>query len=261
MGVSGTEVAKEAADIILLDDNFASIVQAIQSGRTVYDNIKSFILYILTSNTPEIIPFLFFVLLGWPLALPVLLILCIDLGTDMFPAIALGMEPAPPDIMNQKPRDPKRKILNWKMIARSYGFIGPLQTFFAYIVFFSILFNGGWTWGKPLGITNLLYLSAITGFFGTVVVTQIFNVFACRTSRVSVFSKGLFSNKFILIGISIEVLLLLFISYVPFAQVVFGTSPFPSYFFLWMIGFGVVILFCEELRKYLFRHFGIFGLE
>jgi sodium/potassium-transporting ATPase subunit alpha len=261
MGASGTEVAKEASDIILLDDNFASIVQAIKSGRTVYENIKRFILYILTSNTPEIVPFLFFVVFGWPLALPVLLILCIDLGTDMFPAIALGMEPSPPDIMEQQPRDPKKKILNWKMIARSYGFIGPLQTMFSYIVFFSILFNGGWTFGRTLGITDPLYLSAVTGFFGTVVVTQIFNVFACRTSRVSVFAKGLFSNKFILIGISIEVLLLLLISYVPGLQLVLSTAPFPLYFFPWMIGFGLIILLSEELRKYLFRRFGIFGLE
>ncbi len=261
MGVSGTEVAKEAADIILLDDNFSSIVHAIKSGRTVYDNIKSFILYILTSNTPEIVPFLFFVLFAWPLALPVLLILCIDLGTDMLPAIGLGMESASPDIMDQKPRDPKRKIVNWKMIARSYGFIGPLQTTFAYFVFFYILFGGGWTWGEDLAITSGLYMSAVTGFFGTVVITQAFNVFACRTSRASVFSKGILSNRFILVGIGSEILLLLMFAYIPVFETILGTRSFPAQYFLWMIGFGAVILGCEELRKLAFRRFGKFGLN
>jgi len=261
MGKSGTEVAKEAADIILLDDNFSSIVHAIKSGRTVYDNIKSFILYILTSNTPEIVPFLFFVLFAWPLALPVLLILCIDLGTDMLPAIGLGMESASPDIMDLKPRDPKRKIVNWKMIARSYGFIGPLQTTFAYFVFFYILFGGGWTWGNDIAITSGLYMSAVTGFFGTVVITQAFNVFACRTSRASVFSKGVLSNWFILVGITSEILLLLMFSYVPIFETILGTRSFPAQYFLWMIGFGAVILGCEELRKLIFRRFEWFGLD
>jgi sodium/potassium-transporting ATPase subunit alpha len=117
MGKVGTEVAKEASDVVLLDDNFATIVEAIKQGRTVFDNIQSFIIYILTSNIPEIVPFLLFVLLApinWPLSLPVLLILAIDLGTDMLPAISLGQEPPAPDVMTRKPRDPKSKIMYHK---------------------------------------------------------------------------------------------------------------------------------------------------
>jgi len=261
MGRSGTEVAKEASDIILLDDNFASIVHAIKSGRTVYDNIKSFILYILASNVPEIIPFLFFVLFAWPLALPVLLILCIDLGTDMLPAIGLGMEPSSPDIMNVKPRDPRQKILNWKMLARSYGFVGPLQTLFAYLIFFDILLREGWSWGQQLNIDDPLYLSAVTAFFSSVVVTQIFNVFSCRTSRTSVFSQNLLPNRIILTGIGAEILMILLIAYLPLFQIALGTFTFPSYYYGWMVGFGAIILLCEEGRKYFNRHFDLFGID
>jgi len=261
MGRSGTEVAKEAADIVLLDDNFASIAHAIKSGRTVYENIKSFILYILTSNVPEIIPFLFFVLFSWPLALPVLLILCIDLGTDMLPAIGLGMEPSSSDIMNRKPRDPLKKILNWRMLARSYGFIGPLQTLFAYIIFFDILFSGGWSWNRSLDIADPLYRSALTAFFSSVVVTQIFNVFACRTSRTSVLSQNLLPNRIILSGIGAEILMLLLLTYLPPFQFILGTSPFSPYYYGWMIGFGAVILLCEEGRKYFNRHFDLFDID
>jgi len=260
MGLSGTEVAKEAADIILLDDNFASIAHAIKSGRTVYDNIKSFILYILTSNVPEIIPFLLFVLFGWPLALPVLLILCIDLGTDMLPAIGLGMEPSSPDIMNLKPRDPRKKILNWKMLARSYGVIGPLQTLFAYIIFFDILFTGGWSWGKSLDIADPLYRSALSAFFSSVVVTQIFNVFACRTRRTSVLSQNFLPNRIILSGIGVEIIMLLMFTHMPPFQFVLGTFPFPLYYYGWIIGFGAMILLSEEGRKYFSRRFDLFDI-
>ena len=259
MGKCGTEVAKEASDVVLLDDNFASIVNAIKSGRTVYDNIKSFITYILTSNTPEIIPFLLFVLLGWPLALPVMLILVIDLGTDVLPAIGLGVEKAPKDIMLRKPRDPKSKLLNMKMIARSYGFIGPLQTAFAYIVFFNILLSNGWTFGTSIGVRDPLYMSAIMGFLATVVVVQMFNVFACRTTRSSVFSEGLFSNKLIFVGIASEIILLVLIA--TWLSPVFGTATFPLFYVYWMVGFGMIILGLEELRKLVYRRTGHFGID
>jgi magnesium-transporting ATPase (P-type) len=99
------------------------------------------------------------------------------------------------------------------------------------------------------------------GFLATIVVTQMFNVFACRTNRTSVFSKGLFSNRMIWVGIATEVLLIIVIAYVPFVQKIFGTSPFPPYYFLWMIGFGAIILGVEELRKYMYRKYNLFGIE
>jgi sodium/potassium-transporting ATPase subunit alpha len=261
MGISGTEVAKEASDIVLMDDNFASIAKGMKAGRTVYDNIKNFITYILTSNTPQIVPFLLFIILGWPLALPVLLILAIDLGTDMLPAIGLGVEKSSKDIMKRKPRNPKSKLLNWKMIARSYGFIGPLMTTFAYIIFFKILFAGGWQFGQDIKVTDPLYMSAIMGFLATVVICQMFNVFACRTSRESVFSKGFFSNKIIFIGLITEVILLLLIALNPFFQKIFGTMPFDLGYIPLMIMFGLILLFAEEVRKHFYRKYNIFGVD
>ena len=110
MGISGTDVAKEAADMILTDDNFASIVNAIEEGRAVYDNIRRFVAYIFTSNIPELVPFILFVLFKIPLALTVMQILAIDLGTDMVPALALGTEAPEPGIMNRPPRSQKERL-------------------------------------------------------------------------------------------------------------------------------------------------------
>lgn len=260
MGKQGTEVAKDAADVVLLDDNFATIVTAIKSGRTVYENIKKFIMYILTSNIPEILPFIGFVIFGWPLALPVLLILAIDLGSDMIPAIALGKEKAETDVMNQKPRDSKEKLLSWSILARSYGVIGPIQAIGSFIIFFMILFKGGWTYGTPIGLRDPLYLMAVSGFFANIIICQIFNLLTCRTKRQSIFNKDFFSNKLVFIGIGSEILLLIIILYVPFFQNVFGTTPFNLKYIPLMFIMGSVILIIEEVRKLLYRKFKIFDV-
>ena len=107
MGQMGTDVAKEASNMVLMDDNFATIVSAVEEGRTIFDNIKKFIAYILTSNVPQILPFIAYVLLDIPLPLTVVLILSIDLGTDILPALGLGAEPPETDVMKRKPRPPQ----------------------------------------------------------------------------------------------------------------------------------------------------------
>ncbi len=127
MGIAGTDVAKEAADMILTDDNFASIVNAIEEGRAVYDNIRRFVTYIFTSNIPELVPFLLFVIFRIPLPLTVMQILAIDLGTDMIPALALGTEAPEPGIMNRPPRPRNERLLNRKVLIRSYLFLGSIQ--------------------------------------------------------------------------------------------------------------------------------------
>lgn len=265
MGKVGTEVAKEASDVVLLDDNFATIVEAIKQGRTVFDNIQSFVIYILTSNIPEIVPFLLFVLLSpfhWPLSLPVLLILAIDLGTDMLPAISLGQEPPAPDIMTRKPRDPDAKLCTTKMVLRSYGVQGPMEVLFGYIVFFHILFAGGWSFAHAIpGIRNPLYMSAVAGFFTTIIVFQIFNLFACRTANESIFKTGLLKNKTAIIGIFTEVALLLVLILFPPAQTVFGTAAFPLQYIWIMVVGGFIMLMLEELRKYLYRKYGILNIR
>jgi sodium/potassium-transporting ATPase subunit alpha len=265
MNISGTEVAKDAADVVLLDDNFVTISKAIKYGRTVYDNIQSFVMYILTSNIPEILPYLFFVILSgfnWPLALTVLLILAIDLGTDMLPAISLGVESPADDVMNKPPRDPKAKLANYKMFIRSYGFQGPLETLFAFIVFFRILFDGGWSFAQKIPATNNpIYMSAVTGFFTTIIVMQMFNLFSCRTSTESVFKKGLFSNKLAFVGILTETALLLSLIFVKPIGLIFGTTTFPIKYVGLMIFGGILLFLAEELRKYLVRKYGILRIR
>ncbi len=259
MGKCGTEVAKEASDVVLLDDNFATIAKAIKYGRTVYDNIQSFIMYILTSNMPEILPFLFFVLLApfnMPLAIGVLLILAIDLGTDMIPAIALGVEKPNDDIMKRPPRGKDEKLCSPKMVIRSYCFFGPIQTAFSYIVFFSILIGGGWAFGQVLGKDVPLLMAASTGFFATIIATQMFNLLACRHARTSIFKVGFFSNPMIIVGIVSELILLLLLIFVPSMNNIFSTGKFPLQYMWWMLGFGAILLGLEEVRKLLERKYG-----
>ncbi|MBC8413363.1 HAD-IC family P-type ATPase, partial [bacterium] len=253
MGLMGTEVAKEAADMVLLDDNFATIVNAVEEGRTVFNNIKKFIAYILTSNVPEILPFIAFVLLGIPLPLTVVLILAIDLGTDLLPALGLGVEPPEHDVMNMPPRRRDERLLSGKLLFMSYGIIGMIQAAAGFYSYFTVLYSGGWIWGQELAANDPLYLRAVTAFFASIIICQIADVMICRTRRESVFSKGLLSNRFILLGILSELILLAIIVYNPFTHKIFGTHPLSLYELSLSIPFALLIFFGDELRKLLIR--------
>ncbi len=256
MGVamgSGTDVAREAADMILLDDNFATIVNAVEEGRTVFDNIKKFIVYILASNIPEILPFIAFVLFALPLPMPVQLILAIDLGTDMLPAIALGQEKGEGDIMRRPPRHRDEKLLTPQILFTAYGVKGPVEAAAGFFCYFAVLFEGGWSFGEQLANSNPLYMQAITAFFSAVVICQIANVFTSRTRLQSVFTMGLFSNRMLLLGIASELLILAFIIWNPFANLIFNTSPLDIRYILLSVPFAIFLLLIDELRKYLLR--------
>ncbi|MFH1770665.1 MAG: HAD-IC family P-type ATPase [archaeon] len=252
MGIMGTEVAKEASNMVLLDDNFATIVNAVEEGRTIYANIKKFIAYILTSNVPEILPFIAFVLLGIPLPLTVILILAIDLGTDLLPALGLGSEKSESDVMKEKPRSRKERLLTPQLLFISYGIVGMLQAAAGFAVYFFILYQGGWTWGTELAVTDVLYLKAISGFFASIVICQIPDVLICKTRRQSIFKHGLLSNKLILLGIATELLLVWIIVYTP-ASTFFGTHAVPLSSLLVAVPFAVFILLYDEGRKWLIR--------
>ncbi len=256
MGVamgSGTDVAREAADMILLDDNFATIVNAVEEGRTVFDNIKKFIVYILASNIPEILPFIAFVLFALPLPMPVQLILAIDLGTDMLPAIALGQETAEGDIMKRPPRSRQEKLLTPQILFTAYGIKGPIEALAGFFCYFAVLFQGGWNFGQELANNNPLYMQSITAFFSAVIICQIANVFASRTRFQSVFTKGLFSNRMVLLGVATELLILAVIIWNPFANLIFNTTPIELKYILLSIPFGILLLAVDEFRKYLLR--------
>ena len=249
MGISGTDVAKEASDMVLLDDNFATIVNAVEEGRTVYENIKKFITYIFASNIPEAVPYLAFILLKIPLPLTIIQILAVDLGTDMLPALGLGAEKPMPGIMKQPPRKLQERLLNFSLISRAYLFLGPIEAAACMFGFFWILYGGGWVWGTLLPINNILYMQATTACLTAIIVTQIGNVFACRSSRESVFSIGFFTNRLIFLGIAVELLLQLFIVYHPWGNKIFGTYPISFSAWLVLIPFAVFLLFADEARK------------
>ncbi len=253
MGVSGTEVAKEAADMVLMDDNFATIVNAIEEGRTIFSNIKKFIAYILTSNIPEILPFIAFVALNAPLALTVVLILSIDLGTDLLPALGLGSEKPEVDVMKLPPRKRDERLLTWPLLVMSYGIMGMIQAAAGFFAFFVVLDQGGWVWGAALPETGLLYKTAVTAFFAAVVVCQIADVLICRTRRQSILSAGIFANKLIWLGIATELALVAAVSHVPFLQPFFGTAPIGWFELSLGVPFALVILFGDECRRWQIR--------
>ncbi len=253
MGISGTEVAKEAADMVLMDDNFATIVSAVEEGRTIFSNIKKFIAYVLTSNVPEILPFIAFVVIGAPLALTVVLILTIDLGTDLLPALGLGREPPEQDVMKQPPRRRDERLLTWPLLGMSYGIIGMLQAAAGFFAFFVVLHQGGWVWGTPLPESGMLYKTAVTSFFAAVVICQVADVLICRTRRQSILSAGIFSNKLIWVGIVVELGLVAVISHVPFLQPFFGTAPIGWFEVSLALPFAAAILLGDEFRRWLIR--------
>jgi len=256
MGIAGTDVAKEASEMVLTDDNFASIVAAIEEGRTVFDNIKKFITYIFAHLTPEIIPFVIFVASGGaiPLAITVLLILAIDLGTETLPALALGIEPAEPGVMERPPRKRGEGIIDRPLLLRGYVYIGLIEAVLVLAAYFTILISGGWTLGtpdiaNPASPLNELYLTAVTMTFLSIVGMQIGTVFASRTNRASVFEIGLFSNRWVIYGIIFELLVAAAIIYVPFLQGIFDTRPLGALAWVAAISFGVIVFIAEELRK------------
>ncbi len=204
MGATGTDVAREAAQIVLLDDNFASIVQGVEEGRTVFANIRKFTSYVLASNVPEIVPFLAYVALRVPLGLTVIQILAIDLGTDMVPAIGLGQEPPDGEAMKRPPRGRRGRLLDGKLILLSYGFLGVVEAVWTMSMFFFTLHLGGWRWGRELAATDPLYRSATAITLVSVVFVQIANLVGRRYERRSGLDLGIFRNKLFVLGVGLE---------------------------------------------------------
>ena len=253
MGLSGTDVAREAADIVLLDDHFATIVNAIEEGRAVFDNIRKFLTYILTSNIPELVPYLASVLFGIPLPLTIIQILAVDLGTDMLPALALGAEPPHPEVMNRPPRPRTERLLSWPLLARAYLFLGPLEAAVAMALFFIVLIGHGWQFGQTPGAGEPVYLQATTACLLGIVLAQVANVFVCRHPQLPAWRFPLFGNRLLLAGVALEILLMLAIVYTPLGNALFGTAPLDGD--IWLLG-GLLALglaASEEIRKFLAR--------
>ena len=264
MGASGTDVAREAADIVLLNDSFASIVKAVESGRAIYENIRKFIVYVFSHNWAELIPYVLYALLGIPLPLLVVQILAIDLAIDVIPSLALSREPPEAGIMEEPPRSLKEKLFTGKVFGRSV-YIGAIIAVGAMIGCLGTWAAGGWHFGMPIPIdwhfgdnlpnNNPLYLKGVTMAFAGIVVAQAGNVLACRTSKQSIFKTSITKNKWIIWGIIAQISILAFLIYVPLMQKYFGTTPLGFTDWIYLISLALVVIFAEEIRKLFVRRF------
>ncbi len=253
MGIKGTEVAKEAADMILLDDNFASIVAAIEEGRTVYFNIKKFVTYILSSNVPEIVPYILFFFLRIPLPLSVIQILTIDLGSDMVPGLALGSEAPEEDIMRRPPVGKHERILDREVFKRGYAFLGAIEGTAAMFAFLGFLFLNGWQYGD-LSITNTeFHRQAMTMTLLGAISCQLFNAWTLRSWEFSAFSRGLLKNKLLILAIVLELIWIYTLLNVGAVQFIFNTAHVPSIYLLLLVPFPILLFASHELYKYRIR--------
>lgn len=277
MGIAGSDVSKQAADMILLDDNFASIVTGVEEGRLIFDNLKKSIAYTLTSNIPEITPFLIFIIANIPLPLGTVTILCIDLGTDMVPAISLAYEQAESDIMKRQPRNPKTdKLVNERLISISYGQIGMIQALGGFFTYFVILAENGFLPSSLLGIRvswddrwvndvedsygqqwtyeqrKIVEFTCHTAFFVSIVVVQWADLVICKTRRNSVFQQGM-KNKILIFGLFEETALAAFLSYCPGMDVALRMYPLKPTWWFCAFPYSLLIFVYDEVRKLIIR--------
>ncbi|OCB49746.1 magnesium-transporting ATPase [Mycobacterium vulneris] len=258
MGRSGTDVAREAATMVLTDDNFATITVAVQAGRRVYDNIRKFILYIFAHATPEVAPFLVFAFSGGavPLPLTVLQLLAFDVGTETLPALALGREPAEPGLMQRPPRRRTESVIRLPMLLRAWLFLGVIAAALAMGGFFYALLSAGWHPGAATGPGAPLhhaYQQATTMTFFGMVAGQIGTAFAARTDHVSLKTVGVLSNPLLLWGIAFELAVAAVIIYVPPVQTVLGTAALSPSMLALTIPYPVIVWGADELRRWLIR--------
>ncbi|GFR10658.1 hypothetical protein TNCT_333391 [Trichonephila clavata] len=277
MGIAGSDVSKQAADMILLDDNFASIVTGVEEGRLIFDNLKKSIAYTLTSNIPEISPFLIFILADIPLPLGTVTILCIDLGTDMVPAISLAYETAESDIMKRQPRDPQKdKLVNERLISMSYGQIGMMQAAAGFFSYFVIMSENGFWPDRLLGLRKEWDSAAVndlkdsynqewtfkdrktleytchTAFFVSIVIVQWADLIICKTRRNSILHQGM-RNHVLNFGLVFETALAAFLCYTPGMDK--GLRMYPLKFNWWLpaLPFSFLIFVYDEVRRYILR--------
>jgi Ca2+-transporting ATPase len=249
MGLSGTDVAKEAAVMVLLDDSFATIITAVERGRAVYNNIRRFLVYLFTHNLGELFPIVFATVVGLSVVpLNALQVLSIDLGSDVLPALALGTEEPEPGLLDQPPRPRTERLMSNAVIGR-FLFLGLIQAVGATTSFYFALYQGGWHWGAPISGSSLIYHQAITMTQAGIVFSQVFNGLAVRTDRQSVFKVGIFSNRLLVLAEALAVLIMLAIAYAPPLQSLLGTAAVPAYYWIVPAAFGVLALIAEELRK------------
>ena len=264
MGRSGTEVARQAATMVLTDDNIATVVDAVEEGRRVYDNVRKFILYIFTHAVPEVAPFLLFALSGGaiPLPLTVMQLLAIDLGTDTLPALALSRERAEPGIMDRPPRPKSEGIIRPALLARAWGFLGVISAVLVLAGFFVVLHGGGWHLHSATGAGTPLhhvYQQATTVAWLGIVACQVGSAFAARTDRVSLRSIGVTTNRLLLGAIAIELVFAAALIYLPFLHHIFGTAALSPAQLAVVVPYPFVVWGADEARRWVQRRRAVRG--
>lgn len=264
MGKNGTDVARGAADTILLDDHFSTIVEAIEEGRGIYANIKKFITYILVSNVPELIPTLFVVFLHVPAALTVLQILSVDLGTDLVPALALGAEEPDANLLSERPRKASDHLIDARLIGRSYAYLGIVESGLTMGAFFYVWFvKFGYSLAELQSVADPIaqgaysdadpimgdYRYATTFALASIVFAQIGNLFACRSDEDYFFRSFRKKNPFLYLGIAVELAIIGLIVYAPFLNGIFRTSPLDWSDVALLLVCPVVVLLFDTLWK------------
>jgi len=293
MGINGSDVSKETADMVLLDDNFASIVNGIIEGRRVFENLKKSIAYTLSSNIPEIFPFLIFMIANIPIPLTTVLILFIDLCTDMIPAISFAWEATESDLMKQRPRRlGVDRLVDARLISFSYLQIGVIQALAGFMTYFYVMNDHGFPiyilgglgsyFGErdlycslnsagsleTCGFDNIAGLQlwrtaeqcattlaeAQTAYFVSIIIVQVSDMLICKTRRSSIFRHRHF-NKVSFFGFTSEIVFGVLITYAPFLNTGLGTKPIKFIYWLIPIPFAVFIFFYDEVRKFMLRRF------
>jgi Ca2+-transporting ATPase len=248
MGIIGTDVSKEAADMILLDDNFASIVKGIKEGRTIFQNLKKFVHYVFVANAGELLSVVFGVLLGVPSPMTAVQILATDLGTDIFPSFALSFEPTEPGSEKNKMMSSKQKIMTWSGFRRIF-YLGVLMATGAVFAFLWSMLRGGWDFGQDLAKDSLLYIQSTTAAYAVISMAQVANLLQSRSEKFSPFELGFFKNKYAIGAILISVGILLSFMYIPLFQKYLHMHPIVRQDWLVVIVTTLMVFLWEQGRK------------
>jgi Ca2+-transporting ATPase len=252
MGAGGTDVARESADMVLLDDNFVSLVEGVKLGRGMFDNLRKFVYYVFTHNWAELVSFVAFVLLQVPLPLLVVQVLAIDLGMDVFPSLALIMEPPEPDVMRRSPRKLGRRLIGLDTLGRSL-YIGVIVGAACFAWALQTWVHGGWTFGQATMSDPTLYAKGTTVVVAGIMAGQLGNFFAARTSSQSALRLSPSRNRWLFPSLLIQIGILIVIVYVPFLNHVFQTAPLSLSDWLILYSLAPLVFILEELRKFLSR--------
>ncbi|XP_040287020.1 potassium-transporting ATPase alpha chain 2 [Bufo bufo] len=280
MGIAGSDAAKNAADMILLDDNFASIVTGVEEGRLIFDNIKKSIGYTLTKNVAELCPFLIYIIADIPLPIGTITILFIDLGTDIIPSVSFAYEKAERDIMNRKPRRKNvDRLVNQQLALYAYLQIGIIQSVGAFLNYFTVMAEQGFLPYTLLGLRvkwekndipdlqdsygqewtfsqrQFLEWTGYTAFFISIVVEQLADLIIRKTRRNSVFQQGLFRNKFLLMGLASQVIIAAFLSYCPEMPYALKFTPLRVQYWFVAAPYAILIFVYDEIRKLFIRRY------